>query len=215
MSDGPQDFGHAVSNGSFSKIAGPGVRTGWLEGTPAFVLGLSKTAATMSGGAPSQLAAGILAQLVQTGNLENFIEEKTRPTLQRRHRLMTEAIKEHISPFGVELLESSLPEENTYGGYFVWLDTPKGLPSELVAKVAKEEENLIIASGNMFEVHGDEASVKFDTNIRLCFSWEPEEDIVEGVKRLARVLRKIQDNRAHYVNRETQSADHSIIANFK
>lgn len=194
----PQGFGHTVSNGSFSKIAGPGVRTGWAEGTPAFALGLSKTASSMSGGAPSQLCAAMLADLIRTGELANFIETKTRPALQRRHKIVMDAVKQYLAPLGVVSSESSIQGENVYGGYFVWLTLAQGPSGLLVSDAALKEENIVLGRGSMFAVRGDEEGAKFDNQIRLCFSWEPEEALVDAIRRLGLLIQRMQANIGYY-----------------
>ncbi|CEJ95148.1 hypothetical protein VHEMI10646 [[Torrubiella] hemipterigena] len=195
----PLGFGHAVSNGSFSKISGPGVRTGWAEASPAFITGLAHTAATRSGGAPSQLCASMLAELVETGKLQEYIEETLRPAMQRRHRLLIDAVRTHLAPLGVSTRASSMEGSESFGGYFVWLDFPKEFSADLIASVAKEEDNLILGYGNMFVVKGDESGARFNHSIRLCFAWEAEEDLVDGVKRLGLLISRMRKNKEHYL----------------
>ncbi|KAF1733978.1 uncharacterized protein CRV24_005510 [Beauveria bassiana] len=194
----PDGFRHTVSNGSFSKISGPGVRTGWAEASPAFVAGLASTGSTRSGGAPSQLCAGMLSDLVDSGELERNIHQILRPALQRRHRLLLDAVRKHLAPHGVMFREASLTGGKSFGGYFLWLKLKPGFSADLVAKVASEEENVIIGFGNMFTVQGEKTKTSFDQYFRLCFSWLPEEELEEGVKRLEKVLVRIEKNEQHY-----------------
>ncbi|CAK7567639.1 MAG: Valine--pyruvate aminotransferase [Sporothrix epigloea] len=191
---GSRHFGNAISNGSFSKIVAPGLRTGWVEATPAFSYGLAQTGSTKSGGAPSQFCAATISVLMRTGELDRSLQEVVRPALQRRHYLLIRAYEKHLSSF-LELKSGSSSTtdsklEATYGGYFVWLKLRRAdLSATAIAKRVLAKENLVIAAGPLFEVKGDESSARFDDHIRLCFSWEDEAKIEEGVERLARVLR--------------------------
>ncbi|CAK7273332.1 Valine--pyruvate aminotransferase [Sporothrix epigloea] len=192
--EGGDRFGNAISNGSFSKIVAPGLRTGWVEATPAFAYGLAQTGSTKSGGAPSQFSAATISVLMRTGELDRSLREVVRPALQRRHRLLIQAYEKHLSPF-LELgcggfPTSASPVRTVFGGYFVWLKLRRpDMSAAVVAKRALARENLVIAGGPLFEVKGDEASARFDDRIRLCFSWEDEAKLEEGVERLGRVLR--------------------------
>ncbi|KAE8161317.1 pyridoxal phosphate-dependent transferase [Aspergillus tamarii] len=196
----PHGFGHAVSNASFSKISGPSVRTGWAEASPMFISRIARTAATRSGGAPSQLCAAMLAEVVENGQLQKFVDETVRPTLQRRHKLMVDAIQRHLSPMGVKARIGSLNGQRIYGGYFVWLDMGSEFSTKFIADVLKAEENIIIGHGQMFAVYGDEKSASFDSSVRLCFAWEAEQDIVDGIRRMGQLLSRMHSNREHYLH---------------
>lgn len=189
-------FGHAISNGSFSKIIAPGMRTGWVEGTRDFAFGLAQTGSTKSGGAPSQFSATMVWEMLRNGDLARQIDGTCRPALQRRHALLMKEVRRQLDRFGIKVLDGNLGTEGqvTYGGYFVWITFPKGPAAQDIARLAMEQENLIVPPGSMFEVKGDEAASKFDNSIRLCFSWEDEQSLVEGVTRLARVVDGLQSD---------------------
>ncbi|THV48237.1 hypothetical protein BGAL_0260g00070 [Botrytis galanthina] len=185
-------FGNAVSNGSFSKIAGPGVRTGWAEATPKFALGLSLVGSSRSGGCASQLTATIVDQVLRSGDLMKHIEEVLQPAYKERCERMMSAIKRELDPLGVTVENTGMKsgERTVFGGYFIWLNLPGEIDGDLVAQMALEDENLVVAKGSIFEVQGDE-SVKLSRGLRLCFSWEEPNDLEEGTVRLGRVVKKV------------------------
>ena len=181
-----QAFGNAVSNGSFSKIIGPGIRTGWAEGTPRFAHGLSQVGSSRSGGAPSQIAAAVVAEYVAAGALQRGILSQLIPAYAARYRTLVDAVKTHLVPLGIALTE--LGHEGVFGGYFIWLVLPESLRAdEVTAEAAKR--SLTIAPGSLFAVQGAESVVDLSGCFRLCFAWEDEDAMQEGVARLADIIK--------------------------
>ncbi|RLL98076.1 hypothetical protein CFD26_105636 [Aspergillus turcosus] len=188
LDGGPRDsFGNVVSNGTFSKIVAPGCRVGWAEGEPQLVYGLSQVGSTVSGGAPSQLMSTFIDEMLQDGSVTKHIREVLVPAYSRRYSTLISAIKERLCPLGVEIHAHGSDTLHA-GGFFIWIKLPHPLTACNVTERALREENLIIGNGDLFVVPGDQPALYQDQCLRLCFAWEDEGDLTEGVRRLEKVL---------------------------
>jgi DNA-binding transcriptional MocR family regulator len=189
LDGGPADkWGNSISNSSFSKIVAPGCRTGWAEATEATAYGLSQTGSTRSGGAPSQLTASFIEELVAAGTLDHHIYQVLQPTYARRYHLMISSINKHLLPLGLSIPQA---DRQIAGGYFIWLTLPSPLRAEQVWRRAQAEENVTIITGAKFRVEDDDEE-SFDRDFRLCFAYVDEDLIQEGIMRIAAVIKRIQ-----------------------
>lgn len=193
LDGGPSSpFGNVVSNGSFSKILGPGVRTGWAEATSLFIDGLSCCGSTVSGGAPSQLVASFIAEALSDGSLTLHLKQILIPALQKRSSLVLTAVRQLLTPCGVSLDTRNSGKQslsNIQGGYYIYVLLPPPLQASSVATRAWEEEEVVVAGGEIFEVWGDEGARPCQQNLRICFAWENEELLLRGLEKLAKVIR--------------------------
>ena len=144
-----------------------------------------RSGSSRSGGAPSQLVAVMIAQLLETGVLQEHIYTTLQVAYRRRWCKMTQAITKYLIPLGVKLPQT---QRNVVGGYFIWLRLP--VPAAAVVQRAKAYENLIVAQGSIFQVPGDSerGDTCFPNCIRLCIASEDEKNLEEGIKRLANIV---------------------------
>ncbi|ORY01819.1 aromatic amino acid aminotransferase [Clohesyomyces aquaticus] len=220
LDGGPkEEWGNAMSNGSFSKIIAPGIRVGWAEATPSFALALSQVGSTRSGGCPTQLAASFVHEMLDSGSLEKHLKQTVIPTFRSRYYAMIKAIETHLIPLGFSF-SSGIPYNSSSpantgetngktnghgsvgpdaGGYFLYIMLPVDFStrgSELAA-LALKEHNLKFAYGDMFRIEGDAGSAErggqgFGRGIRLSWAWHPSEEISEGIQRLAKIIQDLR-----------------------
>ncbi|KAF1914489.1 hypothetical protein BDU57DRAFT_519514 [Ampelomyces quisqualis] len=113
---------------------------------------------------------------------------------------MVEVINRELIPLGVRLPQT---DRDVVGGYFIWLTLPESVQGAVLAQRANDEENVVVAQGDIFEVPGDteHLGTAFGNDIRICFAWEDEDMLAEGISRLATVISKMQDGTCEQVAR--------------
>ena len=147
-----------------------------------------------------------MAELVTSGELQRHIAGKLQPAYQKRYTSMLNAITKYLIPLGITLPLRT--DGEIVGGYFLWLTLPHPLSADDVAKRAKTEENLIIAPGSLFTVYGDtEGSSNLERNFRLCFAWEDEKLLEEGIQRLGVVVEAmLKESKGGHVPQESNAS---------
>ncbi|KAF6818836.1 aminotransferase [Colletotrichum musicola] len=198
--EGATAFGNAVSNGSFSKIVAPGMRLGWIEASNAFTATIQTVGATASGGGQAHFSSLVVENILAGGGLTRHINGVLIPTYRKRYRALVGAIRRHLYPLGVRLVsDPSLEEGGLAGGFFLYISFGAGTAEVAgeIARISLQQFNLHIGPGHIFGVpddplSGDRGRATYYGGARLCWAWHEEEELVEGIERLAIVVKGVQ-----------------------
>jgi len=166
--------GAVVYASSFSKTVCPGIRVGYLVG-PAERIAEIQRLATNTYISPNMVAQSIVYEFCQSGGIDASIAT-VKAALAARVARLTEA------------LERELPEarfQAPEGGYFMWVELPDGTEIDRVFTEANQR-GVAIVKGTDFLLDGGE------NTLRLAYSGVTEDQIDEGVRRLADAVRAAQ-----------------------
>lgn len=132
--------------------------------------------------------------------MEDHIREVLIPTYKARCAILQRAIKEYLEPLGVKIdigrpykLPVSNDTEHVMGGFFIYVTFPEGIAADDVAAVALKEYNLRFLASGAMRVRGSKGrsnEALLSRGARLCWAWEEEDMLIEGVKRIASVLKE-------------------------
>lgn len=169
--------GWVLHVGTFSKILAPGVRMGWAAGPKAVI---DRLASYKVEGASGPLMTRVVERFCADGRLDAHIKVLNAGYRKKRD-LMLETIRREFPE------DVSAPKPD--GGFFIWAKLPAGMSAAVVAKKA-EEYGVLFVPGTGFYANG-----QGDDAMRLAFSYQSEERIVEGITRLGKALKAVRGQR--------------------
>jgi 2-aminoadipate transaminase len=170
------DGTHVLSVGSFSKIFGPGVRLGWIEGPPEHLACLLQDGALRSGGGVAPVMAAIVESAIALGLQDAYLQTVRQEYAARRR---------HV----VDNLRRALPQEVAFappgGGFYIWLELPEHVDTRTLAADAH-------AKGVGFRP-GASCSCRqsFANCMRLCFTNYDQPRLSVAVDRLGALLHTV------------------------
>jgi 2-aminoadipate transaminase len=158
---------------SFSKIAFPGMRVGWMV-APSNVVDRLRRVKQATDLHTGQLSQAILAEYMRRGKLNRHLE-RTRKAYSGRLAALEQALTRHM-PSGTKWTR---PE----GGMCVWLELPPGFDSNELLIHARER-GVEFSPGRYFYLQNPQPNA-----LRLGFAGVNEREIARGIAILSDVLR--------------------------
>jgi 2-aminoadipate transaminase len=169
---------HVLSIGSFSKTLAPGLRLGWLLGSEDAIQRFVNCGTTQMGGGANPFTANIVAAYCRSGAWEMHIEQ-VRKLYSRRCKVALQALEKYM-PSGVRWTKPA-------GGFFIWLSLPENVLAQEVKRAALEHR-VLVAAGEGFFVNPADGK----HNLRLAFSCADPDDIDNGIRILAEVIKTLK-----------------------
>ena len=160
---------------SFSKILAPGMRLGWLVANPDFMAKYMLLAQNADLHADN-LTQYIAAQFLQDYDVKEHIKKIT-DVYEHRANLMLKEIDEQFP----ENVHHSIPQ----GGMFIWVEVPGVDTKQLFDECI--EHNVAFVPGSAFFANEEQPGT-----FRMNFSNMNDEQIVEGVKRMGKPLKRFK-----------------------
>ncbi|HDQ45266.1 MAG TPA: PLP-dependent aminotransferase family protein [bacterium] len=171
--DGGEGF--VISLHTFSKILFPGLRLGWILAGPAMIDRFVMAKQAMDLCSPG-LTQAIALEYCRRGLLDGHIQDNI-VLYREKRKVMLEAL-ERFMPDHPEI-RWTRPE----GGLFLWLCLPESVDVEIMFHDAIAAKVAYVVGTCFYAYDGGHHAM------RLNFSYPSESDIVEGIRRLADVIR--------------------------
>lgn len=165
------ESGNVISIGSYSKIAFPGLRVGWVIAPRPVIARLAEAKQT-SDLHSDQLSQAVLLRFAESGELAYHLE-RTRQMGAERLRAVLESC-ERFLPAGCRFTR---PE----GGMNLWVELPPPLVAEELLKTA-EEQGVSFLPGGYFSLRRSDRR-----HLRISFGGLSPEAIVRGMSILGAI----------------------------
>lgn len=164
--------GQVIYLGTFAKVLAPGLKIGWIIGSPECIKKLSvlKSILEISSSTLNQI---FLYKFFEKGLFELHLR-KTIRIFRKRMRVAILSIKKYIPAEKIEWEEPS-------GGYMIWLKILCSYKENIEKYIS--EYGVMVHNGKYFFI-----TSQLNNYIRICISQSNEDEIEEGIKRIGNAI---------------------------